>query len=147
MFEQVLNSPILYSLSLTLVHFLWQGLLVGLLLKSALLIIDKSKSKLRYTLATFAMLSNAILAIFTYVMVYPELGSVAENTHPPMPLTHLVHELTQQNISSSYQELIPSILAYSLPYLSILWLATIVILASKLLIFSCLQLLCILQLQ
>ena len=56
MLEQLFNSPFLYSLSLTLVHFLWQGLLVAFILKSLLFIIDKNKSKLRYTLSTLAML-------------------------------------------------------------------------------------------
>ena len=134
MFEQLFNSPFLYSLSLTLVHFLWQGLLVALILKSLLFIIDKNKSKLRYTLATFAMLTNAILAVLTFTMVYPNTSSGINSYLSPIPLTSLVNELTQQSALLTYQELLPSILAYSLPYLSLLWLATIAILSSKLLI-------------
>ncbi|PKI13005.1 M56 family metallopeptidase [Colwellia sp. 12G3] len=134
MFDQLFNSPFLYSLSLTLVHFLWQGLLVALILKSLLFIVDKNKSKLRYTLATLAMLANAILAVLTYAMVYPDTGSGINSNLSPIPLTSLVNELTQQNALFTYQELLPSILAYALPYLSLFWLATITILASKLLI-------------
>jgi bla regulator protein BlaR1 len=134
MFEQLFNSPFLYSLSLTLVHFLWQGLLVALILKSLLFIVDKNKSKLRYTLATLAMLVNGILAVLTYTMVYPDTSSGMSNNLSPIPLTSLVNELTQQNALFTYQELLPSILAHSLPYLSLFWLATITILASKLLI-------------
>jgi len=134
MFEQLFNSPFLYSLSLTLVHFLWQGLLVALILKSLLFIVDTNKPKLRYTLATLAMLANATLAMLTFTMVYPEAGSGINSNLSPIPLTSLVNELTQQNALLTYQELLPSILAYSLPYLSLLWLATIAILASKLLI-------------
>jgi len=134
MLEQLFNSPFLYSLSLTLVHFLWQGLLVALILKSAFFIIDKNKSKLRYGLATFAMLANAILALLTFMMVYPDTSSGINSNLSPIPLTSLVNELTQQNALLTYQELLPSILAYSLPYISLLWLATITILASKLLI-------------
>jgi TonB family protein len=134
MFEQLFNSPFLYSLSLTLVHFIWQGLLVALILKSVLFIIDKNKSKLRYALATMAMLANAVLAVLTFTMVYPDTSSGINSSLSPIPLTSLVNELTQQNALLSYQELLPSILAHSLPYLSLLWLATIAILASKLLI-------------
>ncbi len=134
MLEQLFNSPFLYSLSLTLVHFLWQGLLVAFILKSLLFIIDKNKSKLRYTLATLAMLSNALLAMLTFTMVYPDTNAGINSYLSPIPLTSLVNELTQQNALLTYQELLPSILAYSLPYISLLWLATIVILASKLLI-------------
>ncbi|MFQ3265896.1 MAG: bla regulator protein BlaR1, partial [Colwellia sp.] len=134
MFEQLFNSPFLYSLSLTLVHFLWQGLLVALVLKSLLSIVDKNKSKLRYTLATLAMLANGILAVLTYTMVYPDTSSGMNSNLSPIPLTSLVNELTQQNALFTYQELLPSILAHSLPYLSLFWLATISILTSKLLI-------------
>jgi TonB family protein len=116
------------------VHFIWQGLLVALILKSVLFIIDKNKSKLRYALATLAMLANAVLAILTFTMVYPDTSSGINSSLSPIPLTSLVNELTQQNALLSYQELLPSILAHSLPYLSLLWLATIAILASKLLI-------------
>ncbi len=134
MFEQLFSSPFLYSLSLTLVHFLWQGLLVALILKSLLYIIDKNKSKLRYTLATFAMLTNAILAVLTFTMAYPDTSFGINSYLSPIALTSLVNELTQQNALLTYQELLPSILAYSLPYLSLLWLATIAILSGKLLI-------------
>lgn len=134
MLEQLFNSPFLYSLSLTLVHFLWQGLLVAFILKSLLFIIDKNKSKLRYTLATLAMLSNALLGVLTFTMVYPDTNAGINSYLSPIPLTSLVNELTQQNALLTYQELLPSILAYSLPYISLLWLVTIVILSSKLLI-------------
>ena len=133
MFEALFNNPFLYSLSLTLLHFLWQGLLVGIILKLALLVIDKKQSKYRYGLAMLAMFSNAILAICTFVIVYPDTGSTI-NTLSPIPLTSLVNELTQQGILLTYQELVLSILAYALPYISLLWIATIAILAGKLLI-------------
>ncbi len=134
MLEQLFNSPFIYSLSLTLVHFLWQGLLVALILKSALSIIDKKKSKLRYGLATFAMLANAILAILTFAMLYPDTSYGINNTLSPIPLTSLINELTHQNTLLSYPELLPSILAYSLPYFSLMWLASIVALTIKLLL-------------
>lgn len=134
MFEQLFNNPILYSLSLTLLHFLWQGLLVGLILKSALLVIDNSKSKLRYGLATLAMLSNLVLAVLTFIIIYSDTGMSISHAISPIPLDSLVNELTLENNSLSYQELVPSILAYALPYLSIFWLATIIVLAGKLLI-------------
>ncbi len=94
MFEQLFNSPLLYSLSLTLVHFLWQGLLVALILKSVLFIVDKNKSKLRYALATFAMLANAVLATLTFIMVYPDTSLGINSNTSAIPLTSLVNELT-----------------------------------------------------
>lgn len=133
MFETLFNSPFLYSLSLTLVHFLWQGLLVAFILKLLLFIVNKKKSKLRYSLAISAMLTNAILALFTYNIISSN-NTVNFESHPShIALTNLVNELTQQNALFTSQQLLPSILTYSLPYLSLLWLASVTILVFKLL--------------
>ena len=134
MSEQLLTNPFLYSLSLTLLHFLWQGLLVATVLKSVLLIIDKSKSRLRYALSGFAMLANLIFAISTFLLIFPSKTALTTSNTAPIPLTSLVNELTQQNPLIAYQELLPSILAYSLPYIALLWLISISALACKLLI-------------
>lgn len=134
MFEQLFNNPLLYSLSLTLLHFLWQGSLVALILKSLLSIVANNRSKLRYLLASLAMFTNAFIAVLTFIMVYPDTSAGVNSGLSPIPLTSLVNELTQQNPLLSYQELLPSILAYSLPYLSLMWLASVTMLAGKLLI-------------
>ncbi|WP_291619844.1 M56 family metallopeptidase [Colwellia sp.] len=107
---------------------------MAFILKSALFIIDKNKSILRYAVATLAMFSNAALALLTFFMVYPDTSSGINSNLSPIPLTSLVNELTQKSALLSYHELLPSILAHSLPYLSLLWLTTITILACKLLI-------------
>ena len=134
MLEQLSTNPFLYSLSLTLLHFLWQGLLVAIVLKSVLLIIDKSKSNLRYSASCVAMLSNLLLALATFIFVYPSQTERITNNLASIPLTSLVNEWTQQNSFFTYQELLPSLLVYSLPYLSMLWLISITALACKLLI-------------
>ena len=102
MLEQLFNNHFLYSLSLTLVHFLWQGLLVGLILKFALSVIDKSKSKLRYGLATLSMLTSLLLALFTFTIIYPDVVTGATNSISPIPLHHLVNELTLENSTFTY---------------------------------------------
>ena len=66
MTEQLLSSPFFYSLGLSLIHFLWQGLLVALLLKSALVIIPARNPQLRYAFSAFAMLLP--LLAMTWVM-------------------------------------------------------------------------------
>ena len=68
MLENLLNSPFLTSLALTLLHFIWQGLLVATVLKSALLIFNNSKPQLRYALSALAMLVNLLLPIITLLL-------------------------------------------------------------------------------
>jgi len=70
MLDNVFTSPLLTSLALTLLHFLWQGLLVAIVLKSALLIFNNSKPQLRYALSAFAMLINLLLPLITFIVIY-----------------------------------------------------------------------------
>ncbi len=134
MLEYLFTNPFLYSLALTLLHFLWQGLLVALILKSALVIIDKSKSQLRYALSTAAMLCNFLTSVLTFVIIYPRTSTQLQTSESPIPLTTLVNELTLQSSRVNYQELIPTIVSYSLPYLALFWLVAVLLLACKLLI-------------
>ncbi len=133
MLEHLFNSPFLYSLSLTLLHFLWQGLLVALVLKSALLIVSNKKPQLRYLLSALAMLANLLLPLITFGIIYrAELASTVASASI-LTLTNLMHELKQPDSFFSYQEL-SEFLPSFLPYIAILWLATVVLLASKLLL-------------
>lgn len=134
MLEPLFNIPTLYTLALTLLHFLWQGLLISAALKLALLLIDKSKPQLRYALCALAMLTNLLVAIITFNIISPDNIIISSGNITPVPLTSLVSELTQQSTLLNYQELLPSILAYLLPYISLGWLAVILILVCKILI-------------
>lgn len=134
MFDQLSTNPFLYSLSLTLLHFLWQGLLVAAVLKSVLSSVDKSKSKLRYSASCIAMLTNLAAALITFFYIYPNQTDRISNNLTTIPLTSLANEFTQQNSFFTYQELLPSLLMHSLPYISMLWLISISALACKLLI-------------
>ena len=133
MFENVLNSPFLSSLTLTLLHFLWQGTLVAVVLKSALFLFNHSKPQLRYALATLAMLVNLILPIITFVIVYRlELSSLTLPTDD-LALIALLYELNQPDVLFGYNAFIEQ-LPLLLPYVAILWLVTITLLTTKLLI-------------
>ncbi len=133
MLENLFNSPFLTSLALTLLHFLWQGLLVATVLKSALLIFNNNRPQLRYALSALAMLVNLLLPIITFIIIYQvELSSV-NSLSSSLALNAFIQELKQPDALFSYialTEILPSLL----PYVSVLWLTTITLLASKLLI-------------
>jgi len=132
MLENLINSPFLISLALTLLHFLWQGLLVAAILKSTFLIFNNSKAQLRYTLSLLAMLVNLLLPVITFAIVYrAELFSV-NTVDNSLNLSKLIQDLKQQGLffsDSGITKYLPSLL----PYISILWLTIITLLASKLL--------------
>ena len=133
MLDNLINSPFLTSLALTLLHFLWQGLLVATTLKSVLLVFNNNKPQIRYALSSLAMLVSLLLPIITFIIVYrTELLSVNADANLLL-LNELTQESKQPDAFFSYKgltEYIPTLL----PYLSILWLTTITLLAGKLLI-------------
>jgi len=133
MLEQLFNSPFLYSLSLTLLHFLWQGVLVALVLKSALLVISDKRPQLRYALSSLAMLTNFLLPLITFSIIYRAELAFSTVSSSVLTLTELIHELNQTDTLFAYQELTGFFSSF-LPYIALLWLATVTLLAGKLLI-------------
>jgi TonB family protein len=127
------TSPILTSLSLTLLHFLWQGLLVAAVLKSALLIFNNNKPQLRYALSSLAMFINLLLPIITFTIIYLTENAPTNTIASSLIITDLIEELNQPDALFSYKELIV-LLPSLLPYVAIIWLATITLLASQLLL-------------
>ncbi len=133
MLENLINSPFLTSLALTLLHFLWQGFLVAAVLKSALLVFNNNRPQLRYALSSLAMLVNLLLPIITFIVVYrAELSSVNSMINP-IALNDLIHELKQPDALFSYKEF-TEVFPALLPYISVLWLTSITLLSGKLLI-------------
>ena len=133
MLEHLFNSSFLYSLSLTLLHFLWQGLLVALVLKSALLVVSNKNPQLRYALSALAMLANLLLPLITFGGIYRAELALTGSSTSALTITNLMQGLKQQDSffgSQEVSELLPSLL----PYLALLWLATVTLLASKLLL-------------
>jgi TonB family protein len=122
------TSPLLTSLSLTLLHFLWQGLLVAVVLKSALLIFNNHKPQVRYALSALAMLTNLILPIITFAIIYQAESTVVSS----LAITEFIQELKQPDALFNFNEL-AALLPSLLPYIAIFWIASIFLLAGKLL--------------
>jgi len=129
MSESFLNSPLIYSIALTLIHFLWQGVLIALVLKTALLITPHYKSQLRYGLSSGAMILNLVSPIVTFFIIYQP------------NYFHLTHQLSKTAVNGSEQSTITSqqatwyanVVEY-LPYLTIAWLCVIAVMSLKLII-------------
>ncbi|NQY86690.1 MAG: M56 family metallopeptidase [Colwellia sp.] len=127
------TNPFLTSLSLTLLHFLWQGLLVAAVLKSALLIFNNNKPQFRYALSALAMSANLLLPIITFAIIYQTESSFVNTIANSFALSEFIQELKQPDAFFSYNKLI-ALLPSLLPYIAIFWLATITLLAGKLLL-------------
>lgn len=125
--DNFINSPLLYNLALTLIHFLWQGCLIALVLKLLLIITPYTQSLLRYTWATIAMVASFVTPIVTYALIYqPDFTHIASQS------TDVATMISSQNLASNENILWYLEIFDTLPYLSMAWMAVVVLLASKL---------------
>jgi TonB family protein len=101
-----INSPVFNSLSITLLHFLWQGTVLALFLSAALKLISNKYANLRYNLSILTLMLCLITPIITYFIVYKT------------QLTHTPVFVSGNNLLSNLEL---STVSY-LPLLSIIWL-------------------------
>ncbi|WP_206483113.1 M56 family metallopeptidase [Thalassotalea sp. G2M2-11] len=129
MMESFIDSPQWYNLALTLIHFIWQGGLIALALKILLILTPYHKAQLRYTWATLAMLASLIVPVVTFIAIYqPDYQPIS---YFSSDISTIINQqtFTDKDTITWYQEIFDV-----LPYISLLWLATVGLLSSKLLI-------------
>jgi bla regulator protein blaR1 len=68
--SQLLPPAIVKAIGWTLLHSLWQGLAVALLLALLLVLLRRSPAAIRYFMATGAMLTFTVLSSLTFVREY-----------------------------------------------------------------------------
>ena len=115
-------------LTLTLLHFLWQGLLIAGALKLALSVISVHRSRLRYGLTCLAMLVNLALPFITFSYLYQPLTSSFSTASNTMPIAQFQHVLQYQHGITWYSQSLDY-----LPLLSFAWLTCVIFLTFKLL--------------
>ena len=127
--EYIVSNPYFNSLALTLLHFIWQGCFIALTLKFALILTSQKKPQLRYAFASIAMLSCLLLPFITFAIIYQ-----SGNTSLPFSsniIPTLNSAATHLQLNSFYW---PTNVIELLPYLSVIWLAIVMLLTTKLLV-------------
>ena len=75
--EGVLREPVAQAIGWALVHFIWQGTLVGVLAAVALRVLRRSDADVRYVVAAIALAVMATLPVVTGVQTYHAATAVA----------------------------------------------------------------------
>ncbi|WP_448553901.1 TonB family protein [Thalassotalea montiporae] len=129
----ITNSPevqaFTQALTMTLLHFLWQGLVIAGVLKIALSLISVQRSRLRYGLSCLAMGVNLLLPVATFNYLFQPLNSSILSPTNSMPIAQFQHVLQQQHGVTWYSQSLDYV-----PYLSVAWFVCVLFLTSKLLI-------------
>jgi beta-lactamase regulating signal transducer with metallopeptidase domain len=73
---RIFESPAADALAGALVHFVWQGLLIGLLLWTALRLLDETMAGARYALSCAALLALLAAPILTWTMLSRDVAPV-----------------------------------------------------------------------
>src|SRR5262249_8284084 len=134
------TMPTVEALCWTLVHFLWQGALVALMLALARVALKRRTANLRYLASCAAMLLMLAFPVITFVI----LSSAAHETQvvmtdPPAPPKQpvktdslkselgddslIVGELNQSPTPTSPRRQLRELFSGAAPWLTLLWLA------------------------
>jgi beta-lactamase regulating signal transducer with metallopeptidase domain len=81
--EALLSQPLVTALGWALIHFVWQGALVALLLAGVLAVMQRRSANARYAVACAAMLLTLLLPLATMVIV--GLSSPGKRATAPTP--------------------------------------------------------------
>ena len=85
--DTLLSTPLAYNLGWTLVHFLWQGALVGAIYACMRFVLRDSEPQSRYWLSLGTLMVLAALPVFTFIRLLanpqaiPDIAGVAQSVH------------------------------------------------------------------
>jgi len=129
MTDNLFNSPAMYTIAITLIHFIWQGALIAGVLKLLLSVTPISKPQLRYLFSSIAMAACLIVPIFTFAWIYsPDYLHANASQNSSQILSPLVEQVASVQ-SDWYQNVFEA-----LPFISIGWAVIVFLLALKLFI-------------
>src|SRR5262249_21806697 len=97
--ETLLAEPLVIALGWALIHFMWQGTLVALLLAGLLKASPRRASRARYAAACIAMLLMSMLPLTTVAIKLSTAGNLTDG--PPSLITaHSVSKLITTEIET-----------------------------------------------
>ena len=147
----LLTTPVMQAVGWTLVHSLWQGVLVALLLSVSLFTLRKADATLRYVLSCTALMLMVSLPLITYGTLAPNQTTTAFGALPPSdtlstqasPLRQVLQQPVASQVTqpepllatgeASAQTLtLPRAPEAYLPWLVGLWLLGVIVLSLRL---------------
>jgi len=148
---QFFSQPVWHHLSLTLVHFLWQGLAVAVVAYAAIRVLSLKRGNPRYGAYLLAFALMAICPLITFAVLGGPARPAAIGPAPmpkvesPAPIPRSVLPEPPQAVSestvtatpmhrASLRERLDGVLQASLPWALVGWMAGVLILSVRLLL-------------
>lgn len=122
---QFFSDTVLYALGWTVIHSLWQGTLLAVLLSILMMALEKRSARLRYEVACGAMFTMLIMAVITFIIYVDQHPNIAEVTavltsnhsSSPVIITNIEPNFLQANFQS-----VVSFFDQQLPLIVNIWL-------------------------
>ena len=122
--EQWVSTPLAYALGWALVHFVWQGALVALLLAGIFRVCRPTSARLRYAVACAALLAMPAAFFLTAALSFPAKRTqtvVAAYRYPP------ARRVLATGTASDSSAALAERLRRASPYLASFWLAGVLL--------------------
>ncbi|MBT4399532.1 MAG: M56 family metallopeptidase [Bacteroidetes bacterium] len=129
--ELLSSHPLIQSLGQTIIHSLWQGTAITLLCWLILCFIRKDQAQARYWIHSGGIVSIFLIAVFTFINLYQSSvfdGASPGHEFPGFRLILIQIQSFEGQEVSNFSE----VLSNSLPYISILWLAGLLVFSVRL---------------
>src|SRR5258705_7168549 len=102
--ESLLQQPLIMALGWALLHFLWQGVLIAMLLGGVNLLLRRAGAGVRYAAACAAMLAMLAAGVGTFLWLVIHAGAFGstpvEALVPVLPATRAGSAIVARTISS-----------------------------------------------
>lgn len=126
-----LQEPLMIALGWALVHFLWQGVLIALVLAVAYAAFHKAGARARYSLACGAMALMVLSVTGTFVWLWFALAAEPATTAGRLaPVAGTGFAAAQAGAATHTIQLQAQLAAW-LPWLDCLWLAGVLVLSAR----------------
>ena len=68
--QEIISEELVYALGWTVIHSLWQAMLIAIAMAILMLGLQKKSARLRYIIANIALFAVLLLAVFTFLDLY-----------------------------------------------------------------------------
>ncbi len=134
--DQFFQNEIVHALGWTILHSIWQGLLIVILLTLALVLLRKHSSRIRYFVGYLALLSLALCSVVTFFFSLPAtplnaMGAIGESAvinNAVIPLAELAVPLVEEG---TYWQSVLHFFELNLPWITIIWMMGVLILSLR----------------
>src|SRR5215217_5492455 len=91
--EPLLQEPVAQAIGWALIHFIWQGALIGGLAAIALVALRRSAADVRYVVAAIALTLMATMPIVTAVQTWRTVSSARTSVRAELPVASSVDSI------------------------------------------------------